>query len=221
MSQSDSFIDEVTEEVRKDRIFRLIRRYGWIAVLLVLLLVGGAAYNEWRKGQDRVTAEQFGDAVLAALQLDDQASRVAALEGIEAPGPAAKPMLDLLAAAELSETNPREAAQRLISLADNSDAGQIYRQIATIKATALPESGLSVEERRSLLEGLALAQGTVRLLAEEQLALLDIETGQTDAALERLQAITDDAQAPSSLSLRASQMMLILGGTPPDMRDGA
>ena len=40
MSDTDSFIDEVTEEVKRDRLFATMRKYGWIAVLIVLLLVG-------------------------------------------------------------------------------------------------------------------------------------------------------------------------------------
>ena len=56
MSDTDSFIDEVTEEVRRDRLFGLMKRYGWIAALAVLLIVGGAAWNEWRKAQDRAAA---------------------------------------------------------------------------------------------------------------------------------------------------------------------
>ena len=33
MSNPDSFIDEVTEEVRRDRLFAVFRKYGWIGVL--------------------------------------------------------------------------------------------------------------------------------------------------------------------------------------------
>ncbi len=51
MSDTDSFIDEVSEEVRRDRLYATFRRYGWIAILAVLLLVAGATWNEWRKGQ--------------------------------------------------------------------------------------------------------------------------------------------------------------------------
>ena len=49
MSNPASFIDEVTEEVRRDRLFAAFRKYGWIGLLLVILVVGGAAYNEWSK----------------------------------------------------------------------------------------------------------------------------------------------------------------------------
>ena len=49
MSNSETFIDEVTEEVRKDQLFGYMRKYGWIAVLAVLAIVGGTAFSELRK----------------------------------------------------------------------------------------------------------------------------------------------------------------------------
>ena len=70
MSQSESFIEEVTEEVRRDRMFGLMRRYGWIAVLLVLMLVGSAAWIEWRKAQAQAAAQAMGDAMIAALEAE-------------------------------------------------------------------------------------------------------------------------------------------------------
>ncbi|NNL35893.1 MAG: hypothetical protein HKP35_08755, partial [Silicimonas sp.] len=66
MSNQDSFIDEVTDEVRKDRLYALYRKYGWVAALAVILLVGGAAANEWRKASARTQAEAAGDALLTA-----------------------------------------------------------------------------------------------------------------------------------------------------------
>lgn len=219
MSQTDSFIDEVTEEVRRDRLFALMRRYGWIAILLVLLLVGGAAWNEWRKAQARQAAETLGDSILAALQQEDQADTAAALGAIEAPNPESEAMLALLAASEMAESDPEAAARRLLTLADDPAARPIYRQIATIKAVSLPGAGLTAEDRRTRLDGLALAGGLIRLLAEEQLALLDVAAGQTDAALERFQRIAADADATAGLRRRASQVIVALGGDLPGEND--
>ena len=42
-NQNDSFIDEVTEDLRRDRLFGVFRRYGWIAIALIVLVVAGAA----------------------------------------------------------------------------------------------------------------------------------------------------------------------------------
>ena len=67
MSNPDSFIDEVTEEVRRDRLFRLFRKYGWIGVVIILGLVGGTAWTEWSKSRAESRAQAFGDAVIDAL----------------------------------------------------------------------------------------------------------------------------------------------------------
>ena len=46
------------------------------------------------------------------------------------------------------------------------------------------------------------------------LAFMDIEAGETDAALDRLQAIIEDASVSTDLQQRALQVMVALGGTP-------
>ncbi|WP_299843596.1 hypothetical protein [uncultured Roseovarius sp.] len=212
MSDTDSFIDEVTEEVRRDRLFKMMRRYGWIAVLAVIAIVGGAAWNEWTKANERAAAEDFGDAMLAALSVPDGAMRAAALSDVEAPNAASQAMIDLLAAGEESGAEPEAAAQRLLALADRSGIDPVYRQIATLKAVAIPGSGLTAQERRTRLEGLALESGFVRLLAQEQLALIAVELGDRDGALTQLQQLVADAEATPDLRRRASQVIVALGG---------
>ena len=71
MSQNESFIDEVTEELRRDRLFALFRRWAWLAVLLVLLVVGLAAWNEWQKARRASAAQALGDGISAALETPD------------------------------------------------------------------------------------------------------------------------------------------------------
>ena len=214
MSDTDSFIEEVSEEVRRERLYGYVRRYGWIAVVLVTLLVGGAAWNEWNKAQARAQAQAFGDAIIAALEQPDRDARAIALAEVEAPGPAARAVLSLLTASEESAAAPQAAAERLLSLADDAEVPQVYRQLAILKAVSLPEAGLDVSTRRDRLEGLVLSGGMARLLAEEQLALIEIETAEPGAALERFQRIVEDAEATEALRQRARQMIVALGGEP-------
>lgn len=214
VSETDSFIEEVSEEVKRDKLFALMRRYGWIAVLLVILLVGGAAYNEYRKAQNAATAQAFGDAILNALELD-QAERAAALSQIEAPNASGNAVLQLLAASEEGASgDDAAAAARLQTVVDDPEVPMIYREIASFKALSRSDSGLDVETRRSGLNDLAIAGKPLRLLAEEQLALLEIETGDTDAALERLQRLLEDSEVTVGLRRRASQLIIALGGEP-------
>lgn len=216
MSDTDSFIDEVTEEVRRDRLFALMRRYGWIAVMLVLLLVGGAAWNEWRKAQARAEAQALGDAMLAALSREARVDRAVALSGIETANPAALAVRDLLAASEIAQEAPQDAAARLLEIADRPGTDPVYRQIATLKAVSLPGSGLDAETRRSRLDVLAASGGLVRLLAEEQLALIDLEIGERQAALDRFMRIAADAEITAGLRRRVTQVIVALGEEPPE-----
>jgi len=217
VSDTDSFIDEVTEEVRRDRLFRLMRRYGWIGVLAILLLVGGAAWNEWRKAQAEAEAQAFGDAVLAALAQEDADERATALQAADAPGPGGDAVAVLLATAEQAQTDAPGAATRLLALADRSEVPAIYRRIATLKAVALPDTGLSTDERRTRLAPLAAQPGLVRLLAEEQLAMIEIATGDRAGALDRLTALAVDAEATDPLRRRVAQVIVALGEDVPEI----
>ncbi|WP_417524203.1 hypothetical protein [Marinovum sp.] len=213
MSQNDSFIEEVSEEVRRDRLFLLLKRYGWIGVLLVLLIVGGAAWREYSRAQDRAEAEALGDSILAALETEAPEARVEALGGVEAGSAGGRALLGLLTAAEqASADQPEAAAETLSAIAADGEVPQIYRDIAGFRMLLLQSGTTEANERRTGFEALARAGSPLRLLAEEQIALIEVETGDTEAAIERFQAILADAEVTAGLRQRVSQVIVALGG---------
>lgn len=217
MSDTDSFIDEVTEEVKRDRLFALMRKYGWIAILAVLLIVAGTAWREYRIASEEARAQAFGDAVLDALQEPEAEARIAALQEVSAPEPGGQAILQMLIAAEEGNAgDDGEAIERLQAVSNELELAAIYRQIASYKALSRGDGTLSAEDRRAGLEALAVPGQPLRLLAEEQLALLDIETGDREAALARLTDISRDSEATAGLRRRASQLIVALGGTLPE-----
>ncbi|MGX9353842.1 hypothetical protein ACS3SW_01385 [Roseobacteraceae bacterium S113] len=217
MSDTDSFIEEVTEEVRRDKLYATFRKYGWIAALAVLALVGGAAFNEYTKGQERAKAERLGDAILEALESDDVAARAQALDGIDAETSGGAAVLALLAAGQEAEAGEGAAAQaRLEAIATDAELPQIYRNIAGFKALLAGAETLDIAERRAGFAGLAVPGNPLRVLAEEQLALLSVEEGDTQAAIEQLQRIVVDAESSTGQQNRARQLIVALGGETPD-----
>ena len=208
VSNPDHFIDEVTEELRRDRLFALMRRYGWIAILAVLLIVGGAAFNEWRKARAQAEAEALGDALSAALQLEDPAASAAAFSAIEAEGDA-RAIVALLAAGKIGDA---ASLARLAELAADPELSPLYRDLAGLKRAMA--GGLSVEEKLALLEPLTRAGSAFRVLAEEQIALAEVESGQNQAAISRLQALLTDNEASGPLRQRATQLIVALGAVP-------
>ena len=221
MSDTDSFIEEVTEEVRRDRLFLMMRRYGWIAILAVLLLVGGAAYNEYRKSQARVAAQNLGDSIITALEGDAPADRAAALQAISTENAGGQAVLRLLTANELvAAGQSAEAATAFEAIATDADLPEIYRQIASYKALVQRGKDTDIATRRTGFEALATPGSSLRLLAEEQLALIALESGDAEDAITRLQAIIVDSEVTPGLRQRASQLIVALGGTPQQVAGG-
>lgn len=209
---NDSFIDEVTEEVRRDRLYALLRRYGWIGIALVALIVGGAAWREWQKSTKETDSQAFGDAVLGAMANDDHAARMKALEAIDAPGPR-KAVLEMLAAAEaLAERDKSAALERLAAVTADTSLPVSYRQLADLKAVIIAGASLPAADRDARLAALAAPGAPYRILALEQQAYVLVAADRKDEAITAFEAILQDAELTPGLKARATQMIVTLGG---------
>jgi hypothetical protein len=214
VSDTESFIEEVTEEVRRDRLFATFRKYGWIGVILVAGIVGGAAYNEWSKATRATAAKTFGDSLLTAL---DENSDDARRQALSAAASATEDNPDRLAIQKLMLASDPQgdkagALAALDAVANDAALPQIYRDLAVLRRVIVAGADMDVANRRAALEPLTAAGRAFRPLALEQLAYLSIEAGEPEAALKQLQALVTDQEAPTGLRQRAGQMIAALGG---------
>ncbi|MEL6751065.1 MAG: hypothetical protein AAFO70_03185 [Pseudomonadota bacterium] len=210
MSNTDSFIEEVSEEVRRDKLFGLLKRYGWIGALLIIGVIGGTGWNEYRKAQAAATAEARGDAIEAALSAGTADARAAALTELAPNGVVEA----FLAASEQQVAGDTTAAvATLISLAETPDLSPLYRDLAQIKRLSI-DTQITSDERRLILSALAQPGAPYRTIAEEYRALDAIEQGETETALTALQAILQDAESTNAQRTRVAQLVIALGGTP-------
>lgn len=209
MSNTDSFIEEVTEEVQRDKLIAFLRKWGWLAGLVVLLIVGGAGFNEWRKANERAQAQEFGDALLSAIEADDAGESLS----IVAPSnPAQAALIGHLAAADaISGDNPDTIANALAS-AEAPEAPPIYAELAKFKAALALPPETALADRRAAFEALAAPGAPFQPLAQEQLALILVEEGKTDEAITLLRSILDGSQVTAGLQRRASELIVALGG---------
>ncbi len=214
MSNNDSFIDEVTDEVRRDKLFAMMRRYGWIGIVAVIAIVGGAAVSEYRRAQARGSAETFGDAALAALADSDAAQRAKALEAVGAEGPQTA-VLGLLEGAEALAADDRAAAiADLKRVAEDAGQPDTYRQLALLKLVALSGADMDKAARDAALAGLAVAGAPFRPLAMEQQALALVADGRTAEAVTLLRQILQEPGLTAALRGRAAQLIVALGEDP-------
>ncbi|WP_102226494.1 tetratricopeptide repeat protein [Acidimangrovimonas sediminis] len=215
MSDSDSFIDEVTEEVRRDKLFAAFRKYGWIAILVIVVLVGGAAWKEWQIAKHRSAAQAFGDAVLGAQSDAKPGAAAKGLDGIAAEG-GQKAVVEMLAASEYQKAGDTKAAMAALDkVAQDQSVPQAYRDLAQLKKVSIAGDLMSKDQRTQVLGALAQPGRPFRLLAMEQQALMQVAEGKTKTAIATYTQIRDDAGATAGLRQRAHQMIVALGGTTP------
>ena len=212
MSNPDSFIDEVTEEVRRDRLYGVLRRYGWIGVLLVVLVVGGAAWREWAAARDAAAARALGDALHAAIDAPDAAARAAALAGLgtSAEQRALAALIGAVMVEPDADPAAREAAMAALEAAAAAPGvDPIWTDLALLRRVT--GGTLDPEARRAALAALIVPGRPLRTLAEEHLALADLEAGDVAGARARLEALAGDAETPQAQRRRLMRILTALG----------
>lgn len=208
MSDTDSFIDEVTEEVRRDRLFGYFRRYGWIPALIILALVGGTAYSEWSKSVVAQAAQVRGDALLDALDVQGKPESISALSSIVAQEDG-----DVVASFLLAGLDQSLASELLTAIAENMEQPKYIRDLALLKLAATLDAA-SKDEAVSILTDLSAPGGVYRNAAMEILVALELQRGNRDVALLLLQSHVQDAGTTQAQVQRMGELIVALGAIP-------
>ncbi|PRY80305.1 hypothetical protein CLV80_101156 [Yoonia maritima] len=214
MSNSDSFIDEVTDEVKRDKLYAQMRKYGPIAVAVVLAIVGGAAWTEYRSAQEQARAEAAGDAIFDALEETDAEARAAVFADLPIEGDANAIAALMAASSQVDAGELDSAASILTALAADDTAPEMYRDLAALKSAMLPNDDTAA--KIAALEPLARPGQPYYLLAMEQIAYANLESGDTDAAITVFRQIEEDAASSRGLRERVQNLMIALGEPMPE-----
>lgn len=212
MSETDSFIQEVTEEVRQDRMFRLWRQLGPYAIgVLVAIVVATAAMN-WMKHREVQKAREIGTAFLAS-DITSVADQKALLEKVEGP---AKILARVRLAAATAESGDAKGAAALYrEVAGEAELGRAYSDLARLEAVRLSAATMSREEAETELAQLIAEGAPYRMLALELRATIRLNAGDTGDAHADLNQIIGNPQATRESSDRALALLLSSGGKMP------
>ena len=215
MSNNESFIQEVSEEVRRDRLYRILKKWGWIGIAVIVALVGGASFNEWNKDSKMNSARNLGDRVLSAVSNKDPIE----LKEIETSNISQDIFIKNLLSAILLSDNKLDASKKALEeIRDLPSITKTYRELNAFKLglLLLKEDNLTSDERFGVFEDFVEPGSPFRLLAKEQQALILIEQGKLELAIKALTEISVDSETTASLKRRVTQLRISLGSDPND-----
>lgn len=213
---NDTFIQEVEENLRRDRVTDFFKSYGkWIAVAVVLFLAAIGGWIYWEEQQKRTSSDQSEK--LHALLTDISAGktqtvpqRVAELE--KSHSDVVRASASLTDAAVALEKNNRSAAiAKYRELVNDKDVAQPFRDVATVRLTALEFDTIKPEEVIARLQPLAKAGSPWFGSAGEMTAFALMKQNKNAEAGRLFAAIAADQQVPSSIRSRAVQVAGTLG----------
>lgn len=205
--------DEVDEDVRRERMQALAKRYGPIVgggLTLVIVAVGALTF--WRQYQADQQAEAGARYLEAArAQVADSTAGRDVFQDLTADGPAGYPLLARFKHAEaLAAAGDRKGAIATLNEAEAIDGPERYKELARLMALGLRSYDESPETLLPLVEPLAAPGRPWRPLAQEQAAMLEWKLGRLDAARARFEALSADLSAPVGVRARADAALTAL-----------
>lgn len=213
MSDADSFIQEVSEEVRRDRLFRLWRRYAPFVIGAVVAAVALTAFLEWRKHAAEQAARAAGATLIAAAEAADPMRRAEdMLLSIDALSGGAAALATLRAAGALAEAGEASEAAALYETvaADRAARGPIA-DFAAFRAAALRAADADPGAAIEALAPLAGPDAPFRLLALEAIAAARLAAGDPAGARADLETVLADPGATEGMRLRAAELIAAIG----------
>lgn len=213
---SDTFVREVDENLRRDQIRDLFKRYGnWLIAGLVLFLGASGGYIWWQQHQQNVSeahVEQLaeiykdvgsGNVAQAPKQLDDLAN--SGSKSVRASAQFTR------AALAIQQGDLKLATAKYREIAGDSSLPQPYRDAALIRQTALEFDQLQPSVVISRLEPLAKPGNPWFGTAGEMTGLALIKQGKKPEAGRLFVAIAKNKDVPDTLRGRAIQIAGSLG----------
>lgn len=214
--------DEVDEELRAERMQEYLKKYGGLLFAAALLVIGGVAgwkgWGWYQERQDMTAATLYLSAAsrteAAGVAGPDRAAAIAAFQAVAVQAPEGYRVLARLReAASRAESGDLQTASALWDqVAADGSADPLLRDLASLTWCLWHADKGDPALLEGRLKPLAAPGNTWRSLALEQLALLDLRQGRTEAAKAQLKKLAEDTTAPRGVRGRASALVARVGG---------
>ncbi len=208
MSLNDSFISEVTEEVRRDRLYNFGKRYGWIVIAIILSIVFGSAINEWRKAESQTESEIAGDE-LAMILLASESKDITLMKSYIAAKKPGWPIATLKLSHLLFTAGKLEEGIRYSEKIHEDQIIPIaVRDLALLYKYSF--GALDSEKALEILNDLSGPDRPYRLLAIENKINYFIELNSIKKALAEINLLKNESESTPNFKLRVREIEKVL-----------
>ncbi|KQM86119.1 hypothetical protein ASE67_09685 [Sphingomonas sp. Leaf23] len=213
---NEAFIREVDEELRREQMSNIGKRYGlWIIVAVLVVLAAFGGWTWWNHHQNTLAGEQ-GEQLAIALD-DIQQGRVAQANDIvgklTSSDKDAVRATALLTQADmlLSKNDTKGAAAAFAKVAADETLAQPFRDMALVRQTAVEYDSLQPQQVIDRLRGLADKGSPWLGSAGEMVAVAYLRQNKLQQAGQTFGLIAQSDGVPDSIRARAVQMAGSLG----------
>ncbi|MGN5373634.1 tetratricopeptide repeat protein [Sphingomonas hankookensis] len=213
---NEAFFREVDEELRREQMSNIGRRYGlWIIGAIVLALVAFGGWTWWQHRQNSIAGEQ-GQQLATALddiQQGRPAQGGAIVAGLTTSDKDAVRATALLTQADLllSKNDLKGAAAAFGKVAADETLAQPFRDLALVRQTSVEYDSLQPQQVIDRLRGLADKGSPWLGTAGEMVAIAYLRQNKLQQAGQTFAMIAQTDSVPESVRARAVQMAGSLG----------
>ncbi len=199
----ENLIREVDEELRRDRMRELWRRYAPLVIGVAIAVVLAVAANElwsWYQNSNAASSSDRLYAALDAAEAGDIAGAQAALTEVVATGSGNYPLLARFKQAALlaQQGNSAEAVTAYDALANSAPDARVRELALVLGALAMVDTG-TLADVEGRVGSLNTPESPLRNAAREALGLAQFRAGDLLAARTTFQSVIDDPLAAPDL----------------------
>lgn len=218
MTETNTFMREVDEDVRREKFEQLWQRYGKVAIGAFTVLIIATAGLTYTRNQQNARFEAATTELASQLQSlrDDNKDDIRAnLDKLAVSAPEGQATLARLYMASIINEKDRDAALKdLAAIAGDSKALSVYRDLAKLLSIQLRLDSDDALQLQNELSPLKDKNQPWRWSALEFSALLSLKQGDAASAKAAFEQLYNDPDTPQGIRQRAGQQIGAVGATP-------
>ena len=191
MVESESFIKEVSEEVKRDNLFKILNKFKWPLFALILMLIGAVGGYEYYKFSKKAKAQKNGEFLVSAIEnLRKNGQTVTE----EIDNKFISILIKLNEAKYFEEKNDIKSAKAAYEyIISKYDGNKFFNHYSKFQLYLMdPAESLSDKKKIKVLDELSVPDGPLKLLALEQKLYLFVKISDLENIKSHVKLILSD-----------------------------